>query len=102
MRGGDIALIVAHIASAARYFFNIPLQSPGNECLTLVLNRDSGRALLVRSTLLPEQTVEKGSRLKQSFHVGLIAGVTPGGLRISLGIEHIEDIKADITQALSA
>ncbi|MBY4850373.1 MoaF C-terminal domain-containing protein [Serratia marcescens] len=66
--------------SAARYFFNIPLQTPGNECQTLVLNRDSGRALLVRSTLLPEQTVEKGSRLKQSFHVGLIAGVTPGGV----------------------
>ena len=66
--------------SAARYFFNIPLQSPGNECLTLVLNRDSGRALLVRSTLLPEQTVEKGSRLKQSFHVGRIVGVTPSGV----------------------
>ncbi|MDQ7099795.1 MULTISPECIES: MoaF C-terminal domain-containing protein [unclassified Serratia (in: enterobacteria)] len=66
--------------SAARYFFNIPLQSPGNECLTLVFNRDSGRALLVRSTLLPEQTVEKGSRLKQSFHVGRIVGATPGGV----------------------
>jgi O-acetylhomoserine (thiol)-lyase len=32
----------------------------------------------------------------------LSAGVAPGGLRISLGIEHIEDIKADITQALVA
>ena len=32
----------------------------------------------------------------------LAAGVTPGGLRISLGIEHIEDIKTDITQALGA
>ena len=32
----------------------------------------------------------------------LAAGVTPGGLRISLGIEHLEDIKADITQALGA
>ncbi len=29
------------------------------------------------------------------------AGVEPGQLRISLGIEHIEDIKADITQALN-
>jgi O-acetylhomoserine (thiol)-lyase len=27
------------------------------------------------------------------------AGVEPGLLRISLGIEHIDDIKADITQA---
>jgi O-acetylhomoserine/O-acetylserine sulfhydrylase-like pyridoxal-dependent enzyme len=32
----------------------------------------------------------------------LTTGVLPGGLRISLGIEHIEDIKADITQALGA
>ncbi|MFT4734528.1 MAG: O-acetylhomoserine/O-acetylserine sulfhydrylase [Algoriphagus sp.] len=32
----------------------------------------------------------------------LAAGVNPGGLRISAGIEHIEDIKADITQALEA
>jgi len=32
----------------------------------------------------------------------LTTGVLPGGLRISLGIEHIEDIKADITQALQA
>jgi O-acetylhomoserine (thiol)-lyase len=30
------------------------------------------------------------------------AGVAPGGLRVSLGIEHIEDIKADISQALDA
>jgi O-acetylhomoserine (thiol)-lyase len=32
----------------------------------------------------------------------LAAGVTPGGLRVSLGIEHIDDIKADIVQALGA
>ena len=32
----------------------------------------------------------------------LSAGVAPSGLRISLGIEHIDDIKADITQALGA
>jgi O-acetylhomoserine (thiol)-lyase len=31
----------------------------------------------------------------------LKAGVAPGGLRVSLGIEHIEDIKADIEQALA-
>ena len=30
------------------------------------------------------------------------AGVEPGMLRISLGIEHLDDIKADITQALQA
>jgi O-acetylhomoserine/O-acetylserine sulfhydrylase len=32
----------------------------------------------------------------------LAAKVTPGGLRISLGLEHIDDLKADITQALTA
>jgi O-acetylhomoserine (thiol)-lyase len=32
----------------------------------------------------------------------LAAKVTPGGLRVSLGIEHIDDIKADILQALAA
>jgi len=31
----------------------------------------------------------------------LSAGVNPGSLRVSLGIEHIEDIKADISQALA-
>ena len=30
----------------------------------------------------------------------LKAGVTPGYVRLSVGIEHIEDIKADIEQAL--
>jgi O-acetylhomoserine (thiol)-lyase len=29
------------------------------------------------------------------------AGVTPGGLRISVGIEHIDDIKADLEQAFN-
>ena len=30
----------------------------------------------------------------------LAAGVTPGYVRLSVGIEHIDDIKADLTQAL--
>jgi len=30
------------------------------------------------------------------------AGVLPGMLRVSLGIEHIDDIKADIVQALNS
>ncbi|MFS7192960.1 MoaF C-terminal domain-containing protein [Serratia proteamaculans] len=65
--------------SAAQYFLNIPLQTPGNECLTLVLNTDCGRVLMVRSTLLPEHQVASGSRLGQSFHVGQITGMTPLG-----------------------
>ncbi|MNG97760.1 Molybdenum cofactor biosynthesis protein F [compost metagenome] len=66
--------------SPSRYFFNILLQSPGNECLTLVLNGESGRVLMVRSTLLPEQQTEKGSRLSQTFMVGQILDTAPGGV----------------------
>ncbi|MFK3843638.1 MoaF C-terminal domain-containing protein [Serratia sp. NPDC087055] len=64
----------------SQYFFNIPLQKPGNECLTLVLNADSGRVLMVRSTLLPEQQVTNGSRLGQTFSVGHRVDITPSGL----------------------
>lgn len=66
--------------SPSQYFFNIPLQIPGNECLTFVLNVDSGRVLMVRSTLLPEQQVTNGSRLGQTFNVGQRVGITPSGL----------------------
>ena len=30
----------------------------------------------------------------------LASGVTPGYVRLSVGIEHIDDIKADLSQAL--
>jgi O-acetylhomoserine (thiol)-lyase len=30
----------------------------------------------------------------------LAAGVAPGGIRLSVGIEHIDDILADLDQAL--
>jgi O-acetylhomoserine/O-acetylserine sulfhydrylase-like pyridoxal-dependent enzyme len=32
----------------------------------------------------------------------LASGVTPDMIRISVGIEHIDDLKADLTQALTA
>ncbi|RZJ88012.1 MAG: bifunctional O-acetylhomoserine aminocarboxypropyltransferase/cysteine synthase, partial [Chryseobacterium sp.] len=32
----------------------------------------------------------------------LAAGVTPGQLRVSVGIEHIDDIKGDFQQAFEA
>jgi O-acetylhomoserine (thiol)-lyase len=32
----------------------------------------------------------------------LAAGVTPGSIRLSVGIEHIDDILADLDQALGA
>ena len=32
----------------------------------------------------------------------LTAGVTPGLVRLSVGLENVEDLKADLTQALAA
>ena len=31
-----------------------------------------------------------------------MAGVTPGLVRLSVGLENVEDLKADLTQALAA
>lgn len=51
-------------------------------------------------TLIIHPASTTHSQLSESEQVS--AGVAPGGLRISAGIEHIEDIKADIAQALKA
>jgi O-acetylhomoserine/O-acetylserine sulfhydrylase len=51
-------------------------------------------------TLIIHPSSTTHSQLSQAEQ--LSAGVKPGTLRVSLGIEHIEDIKTDITQALSA
>lgn len=51
-------------------------------------------------TLIIHPSSTTHSQLSQAEQ--LSAGVKPGTLRVSLGIEHIEDIKADISQALSA
>ena len=45
--------------------------------------------------LMTNQLLQKLSEDEQ-----LAAGVTPGYVRLSVGIEHIDDIKADLTQAL--
>jgi len=51
-------------------------------------------------TLIIHPSSTTHSQLSQAEQ--LSAGVKPGTLRVSLGIEHIDDIKADISQALSA
>jgi O-acetylhomoserine (thiol)-lyase len=50
-------------------------------------------------TLIIHPASTTHSRLSEAEQ--LTAGVDPNLLRISLGIEHIEDIKADILNALS-
>lgn len=37
-----------------------------------------------------------------SLEEQILAGVEPGLLRLSVGIEHVDDIKADLEQALNA
>ncbi len=51
-------------------------------------------------TLIIHPASTTHSQLSESEQIA--AGVNPNQLRISVGIEHIEDIKADIEQALSA
>ena len=50
-------------------------------------------------TLIIHPSSTTHSQLSQAEQ--LSAGVKPGTLRVSLGIEHIDDIKEDISQALS-
>lgn len=51
-------------------------------------------------TLIIHPASTTHSQLSESEQAS--AGVAPGLLRVSLGLEHIEDIKADIEQALAA
>jgi O-acetylhomoserine (thiol)-lyase len=44
----------------------------------------------------PASTTHRQMSLKEQYN----AGVTPGMIRISVGIEHIDDIIADLDQAL--
>lgn len=50
-------------------------------------------------TLIIQPSATTHQQLSDSEQVS--AGVTPGGLRVAVGIEHIDDIKADLEQALA-
>lgn len=50
-------------------------------------------------TLIIQPSATTHQQLSESEQ--LSAGVTPGGLRIAVGIEHIDDIKADFEQAFA-
>ena len=58
-----------------------------------VANVDDAKSLIVRSATTTHQQLGDAEQLA--------AGVRPNGLRISVGIEHIDDIKADLAQALN-
>ena len=42
------------------------------------------------------------AKLMMEYGTNVAAGVTPGYIRLSIGIEHPDDIIADLDQALSA
>jgi methionine-gamma-lyase len=75
--------------------------------------REAGRAIIDHLTL-PELTASLGSVHTMVVHPPstsqrqmseaelLAAGITPGLLRVSVGLEDVEDLEADLTEALAA
>ena len=55
-------------------------------------NLGDTRSLIVQPAATTHQQLSEAEQLA--------AGVTPNMLRLSVGIEHIDDIKADILQAI--
>ena len=47
-------------------------------------------------------STRRAPRIRSSAADQLASGVTPGYVRLSVGIEHIDDIIADLDQALRA
>lgn len=66
--------------SSDRYFFSFPLNASIDECMVLVVNTHTQRALMVHCTLLAEAQTQGGSRLSQDFHPGTLAQKTPHGM----------------------
>ncbi|MGL4493090.1 MAG: PLP-dependent transferase, partial [Tannerellaceae bacterium] len=58
-----------------------------------VANVGDAKSLIVHPATTTHQQLSDAEQLA--------AGVRPNGLRISVGIEHIDDIKADLAQALN-
>lgn len=56
--------------STNRYYFSFALNHPATECLVLILNTLSGRALAVRCKVLPVEQAGGGARLSQQFFAG--------------------------------
>jgi O-acetylhomoserine/O-acetylserine sulfhydrylase len=62
------------------------------ELVSHVANVGDSKTLIIQPSATTHQQLSEAEQLA--------AGVTPGGLRVSVGIEHIDDIKADFEQAI--
>ena len=62
--------------------------------LSHLANVGDAKTLIIQPSATTHQQLSDAQQLS--------AGVTPAGLRISVGIEHIDDLKADIEQAFKA
>lgn len=64
------------------------------QLITHLANVGDAKSLIIQPSTTTHQQLSDAQQLS--------AGVTPAGLRISVGIEHIDDLKADIEQAFKA
>jgi O-acetylhomoserine (thiol)-lyase len=62
------------------------------ELVSHLANVGDSKTLIIQPSATTHQQLSEAEQLA--------AGVTPGGLRVSVGIEHIDDIKADFEQAI--
>lgn len=62
------------------------------ELVSHLANVGDSKTLIIQPAATTHQQLSEAEQLA--------AGVTPGGLRVSVGIEHIDDIKADFEQAI--
>ncbi|WP_213992381.1 O-acetylhomoserine aminocarboxypropyltransferase/cysteine synthase [Sodalis sp. dw_96] len=64
------------------------------QLITHLANVGDAKTLIIQPSATTHQQLSDAQQLS--------AGVTPAGLRISVGIEHIDDLKSDIEQAFKA
>ncbi|MGE0973393.1 O-acetylhomoserine aminocarboxypropyltransferase/cysteine synthase family protein (plasmid) [Klebsiella sp. WOUb02] len=74
-------------ARAGRFIDNLRL-------ITHLANVGDAKTLIIQPSATTHQQLSDAQQIS--------AGVTPAGLRISVGIEHIDDLKSDIEQAFKA
>jgi len=87
-QGGLVGFELAGGAEAGRRFIN------ALQMFYHVANIGDARSLAIH----PASTTHSQLSVEEQF----ATGVTPGYVRLSVGIEHIDDILADLTQALDA
>lgn len=86
--GGIVSLEVSGGKErASRFIDNLQL-------ITHLANVGDAKTLIIQPSATTHQQLSDAQQIS--------AGVTPAGLRISVGIEHIDDLKADIERAFNA